>query len=118
VSDPVVSGNRPQDVGRSHRRKAAPPPESKLLSVAYAALRAELADCVAELRPPPPPPGPPEFGTDPPKGRPSLADRDRLVALIARLLAILGAEVEAPGEDQAAGSAPTRPRKTRRLDLG
>jgi hypothetical protein len=110
---------RPQDVGRSHRRRTARPPEVRLLAAAYVALRAELADCIAELRPLPiDPDAPIVFGTPPPKVRPSLADRDRLVQLIARLLAILGAEVEAPGDDQGADSAPTRPARRRRLDLG
>jgi hypothetical protein len=108
---------RPQDQGRRHRRTRAAPPDSRLLVTAYAALRAELADCVAELRPPPPPDGPLVLGDPMPKGRPSLADRDRLVALIARLLGILGAEVEEPGE-AAPAPGPARPARRGRLDLG
>lgn len=116
-----VDANRAQDVGRSHHRRPTPAPEAKLISATYAALRAELSDCLAELRPPLiDPAAPVVFGSPPPKGRPSLADRDRLVALIARLLGILGAEVEAP---EAAGrtdpAQTTRPRPRRgRLDMG
>ena len=50
TAEPV--GAREQDVGRSHRRHRAPSPETaELLERYQAAMRAELEDVLAEIRP-------------------------------------------------------------------
>jgi len=46
------AGDREQDVGRSHRRRSVPAPETaELLERYQASMRAELEDLLAEIRP-------------------------------------------------------------------
>jgi hypothetical protein len=48
----VTLGDRPQDVGREHRRRGGPSPETEELLERYrAAMRAELDDLLGEIRP-------------------------------------------------------------------
>jgi hypothetical protein len=45
-------GDRPQDVGRAHKRRAIPAVETEVLLDRYrATMRAELGDLLAEIRP-------------------------------------------------------------------
>lgn len=86
------------DPGASHAKRGRPSPETvDLLQSAHAALRAELADSLAELRPAATTSGPIVFGeTEPAPVRPGLADRVRLVGLIGDLMKLLGTEIVAP----------------------
>jgi hypothetical protein len=48
----LTDGDRAQDVGRSHKRRGTPAPETELLLERYrAAMRRELAGLLAELEP-------------------------------------------------------------------
>jgi len=83
---------RPQDVGRSHKRRRIPSAESLALLERYrAALRAELGETLAELRP-----------TDPeglglvPSAKPALSHRLKLWDLALKLARELGGDTDPP----------------------
>lgn len=108
------------DPGASHARKGRPSAATRdLLADAQAALRAELRDTLAELRPEPVDTAKLTIGGPMPKGRPELPDRVRLVGLIGDLMKLLGTEITpappTPGPDELAG---TRPRRRGRVDYG
>jgi hypothetical protein len=107
------------DPGASHARKGRPTPETRdLLAEAHATLRDELRDTLRELRPAATPP--PGLGLgDPAPIRPTLADRDRLVGLIGKLMTLLGTEITpAPATRDALPAAVQRPRRRARIDYG
>lgn len=84
---------RPQDVGRSHRRRGIPSPESLALLERYRqALRDELGETLSELRP--------GAGTDGlglvAKGKPALTQRLKLWDLALKLARELGADTDLP----------------------
>lgn len=82
----MVSGDRPQDVGRSHKRGRAPDPEAEAVLERYrAAMRAELDDTLAEIRP-----ATGQLGFDGAVERPSLERRRALWDLAVKLGRELG----------------------------
>lgn len=105
------------DTHRRHRRKGAPGPSTRsLLERWQATLRAELEEVLGELRPPPPEPI--EFGAPPPKGRPDLATRARLIDLGVRIAHELGTELDTTPRTAAAPDTPHRPRPRSRVEFG
>ena len=104
------------DPGASHAKRGRPSPATlDLLARSHATLRDELSDLLVELRPPAAN-APIEFGKPAPKGRPSLEDRGRLVALIGKVMDLLGSEIVATPAPEDPASSP-RPRR-RRIDYG
>lgn len=108
------------DPGASHARKGRPSPATRdLLAAAHAALRDELSDTLAELRPEPVAARELTIGDPMPKGRPELPDRVRLVGLIGDLMKLLGTEiVPAPATPTPDALTDARPRRRRRVDYG
>lgn len=98
------SGARPQDVGRAHRRRRGRSVETaEILDRYRAAMRAELADVLADVRP-----ATGQLTTDGTVAKPALADRLKLWDLAIKLGRELGGD-EDPGDDLDPGStaAPT-----------
>ena len=97
--------DRPQDVGRAHRKAGAPGPETARILEAYRnAMRAELEDTLAELRP--------EAGQLTIAGgvkRPELAERVKLWNLAIVLARELGSSVDIPAPEPGATVAGDRP---------
>lgn len=84
---------RPQDVGRSHKRRGLPSPESLALLERYrAALRAELGETLAELRPDAAGEG---LGLVA-RAKPALPQRLKLWDLALKLARELGADTDLP----------------------
>lgn len=83
----VVDASRPQDQGRPHRRtRGAPGPETEALLERYrAAMRAELADLLTEIRPSPPSAGQLAIDGTIPAARPKLEERRALWELAIKL---------------------------------
>lgn len=112
----MTDTSRPQDVGRSRRRKGAPSAATSSLLEAYqSAMRDELRDVLAELRGIEAEPG----LLDVPAAikRPSLADRSRLWDLGIKLGRELASAIDAPpASDTPAISGPGGRR--RRPDYG
>lgn len=111
-----MSDDRPQDVGRSHRRKGAPSPETAALLTEYQeAMRLELRTVLRELEGSPAPAG---LLPDPEARpiRPPLGDRMRLWDLAIKLGRELGSAIDA--EPTPAEAAPSRPRRRARVDYG
>ena len=104
------------DPAREHRRKGKPSPATRtLLERWQAALRAELADVLTELRPTPPADGMPWAEGS----RPKLETRTRLVELGIRIARELGTEVdESDRRNGHAPDTPARPRPRSRVDFG
>jgi hypothetical protein len=104
----MPSGDRPQDVGRSHARRGSVGPETDAVLDTYrAAMRAELRETLIELRP--------HLGQQTFTGeiaKPALADRLRLWDLAIKLARELagGADVE-PDAPAAPARSPARPPK-------
>jgi len=106
---------RPQDAGRSHRRKGAPTPATVSLLADYqSAMRSELRAVLDELQ-----------GSEPPAGlgimpavrvRPSLTDRSRLWDLGIKLGRELAGEID-PRPARPDGPVSTRSR-VKRPDFG
>lgn len=109
-----MSDDRPQDVGRAHRRKGSPSPETAALLTEYQeAMRAELRAVLAELTPAMPVAGLlPDLPPIP--IRPSLGDRMRLWDLAIKLGRELGSAIDA--DPVPAEAAPERPRRRSRID--
>lgn len=105
------------DPGTPHRAKGRPSkPTADLLARSHAALRDELADTLAELRPPAPDAGQLTLGGDVPAKRPPLAERKVLIGIVGDLMRLLGTEIvttPAPADP----TAPAR-RRGRRPDFG
>lgn len=116
----MTDGDRPQDVGRSHRRKGAPSPETAELLTAYqAAMRSELRDVLAELKGSVTPTGllDSEFTTAEVRTRPPIAERVRLWDLAIKIGRELGSAIDA--DPVPVASAPAGPRgRRRKLDYG
>jgi len=102
------ASDRPQDAGRKHTRRGIPSAATLELLERYRnALRAELSETIAELRP------------EGARGKPALASRLKLWDLALKLARELGSgsDVTAPPSQVAAPSDATRgraPRLTRR----
>jgi hypothetical protein len=111
----AVDGGDPK---AKHRRKGAPGPETRsLLERWQAALRAELGDVLAELRPEP---GPAQLaidGTVMPRPRVDLTTRMKLVDLGVRIAHELGTELDT-GERSGPADRPERPRARSRVEFG
>lgn len=111
---------RPQDAGRSHKRRGRPSAETSTLLAAYQeAMRTELRATLTEIEGVDPPPSL-ELTDEPPgKVRPKLEVRVRLWDLAIKLGRELGTEVDpAGGADAADGSPPVARRRRRRPDFG
>ena len=101
------------DPGASHARKGSPSPATRdLLTAAHDALRAELRDAIADLRPVAPP-GTNVLGEPMTVPRPPLAERVRIVDLMGKIMGLLGQEVVTV-ED---ATPPPPRRRTRRPEL-
>jgi hypothetical protein len=104
-----VTGDRPQDVGRSHARRGSVGPETDAILDAYrVAMRAELADTLAEVRP--------VTGQMTVAGgvaKPQLADRLKLWELAIKLARELagGSDAGSPSDVPAAPARSARPPK-------
>lgn len=111
--------DRPQDVGRSHKRKGAPSPATRaLLEQWHATLRAELQAVIVELDGVTLEPGLfPEAATGPVVKRPNLADRARLVDLGIKVGNALGSAID-PAPNPAEGVAGPGPRRRGKIDYG
>lgn len=113
----MTDNGRPQDEGRRHRRKGAPSAATRALLGAYqGAMRDELRDTLAELRPAPTTNVLGETTTM----RPALVDRLRLWDLAIKLGRELGTEIDpGPSPSDVARTGPSRPRAGRgRVDYG
>jgi hypothetical protein len=109
------TSDRPQDAGRSHKRKGAPSAATRSLLTRYQdTMRAELAAVLDELAPAPPDPG---LGMVPvaPK-RPPIADRIKLWELGIKLGRELGSEIDSTPKAPAV-VGPSRRRRAR-VDYG
>src|SRR5262245_48382630 len=104
-----ANGDRPQDVGRSHKRAGELAPETAELLEAYrAAMRAELAELLEEIRP-----ATGQQGFDGTLARPKLEERRALWDLgikLARELAA-GADAGLAGPTPAADPTMIQPRR-------
>lgn len=112
--------DRPQDVGRRHRRKAEPSGATSTLLARYqVAMRSELGALLDELTPAPAAPG---LGLVPTEAkRLSIADRSRRWDLAIKLGRELAAEIDPPAPeegDAADPAAPAKPRRRGRVDYG
>lgn len=106
-------GDRPQDVGRRHRRKGRPSAETVALLEAYRqAMRDELRAVLGELEPV----APGGLMPDAPKVRPPIAERARLWDLGIRLGRELGSAIDEPELEPAPPRA--RARRARAIDFG
>ncbi len=118
-----AAGGRPQDQGRTHRRRGRPSAEtSSLLADYQAAMRDELRDVLGELRGKPPAAGLLDDPANPPAPvRPPLTERARLWDLAIKVGRELGTEVDVtPAAGEAGPAQPAGPRKWRRgrVDFG
>jgi hypothetical protein len=106
---------RPQDVGRTHRRRGAPSPETAELLTAYQdAMRTELRALLVEIRGKVPEPGLGLVATEP--VRPAIEARRALWALAIQLGRELGSAIDA---DPVPVTAEPGPRARRRpVDFG
>lgn len=106
---------RPQDAGRSHKRKGAPSAATRTLLDRYqSTMRAELAAVLDELEPAAPDPG---LGlvSEPPK-RPVIGERIKLWDLGIKLGRELGSSIDGP-EPPPTVVGPGRRRRAR-VDYG
>ena len=106
-----VAGDRPQDVERPHRRRPGElePDVDDQLRAYRRALRLELADLLAEIRPPAPSSGQLALdGTLAAPTRPALEQRRQLWDLAIRVARELG---QAPGVTAETAPAPSRPKR-------
>lgn len=114
------STDRPQDVGRRHRRKGEPSGATSTLLARYqGAMRDELGALLDELKPTPPAPGLGLVPTE--QKRLSIADRSRRWDLAIKIGRELAAEIDppAPAEGVAGDpAAPAKPRRRGRIDYG
>lgn len=114
MSDPA--GDRPQDVGRRHRKTAAPSIETEAILERYrAAMRLELGDLLDEIRP-----SSGQLTIDGAIERPTLERRRALWDLAIKLGRELGAAPDpiAPAElEPAEGRGPRRARPAPRLTV-
>lgn len=114
----TIDGDRPQDVGRRHRRSGQPSAATAdLLSRYQEAMRQELAGVLVEIEGKPPDQGLGMVEAAP--VRPSLADRMRLWDLAIKLGRELGTAIEAAPDAAPADPATPRRRLVRgRVDYG
>jgi hypothetical protein len=115
----TAEGGRPQDQGRTHRRRGRHSPETTALLGDYqAAMRAELRAVLGELEGVDPPPGLDLDGKPPERQRPKLDVRMKLWDLAIKVGRELGAAIDAdpPATD---GKPQTTPKRSRaRVDYG
>jgi len=109
----MTDASRPQDAGRSHKRRGAPSPETAALLTRYqAAMRDDLAALLEDLAPK----VPHGLLADAPAERPNLADRTRLWDLAIKLGKELGSAIDA--DPVSLEPAIPRPRARGRVDYG
>lgn len=112
----MIDGDRPQDVGRRHRRRGAQSPETAALLVTYqAAMRDELRAVLVELEGTVAPTGllDTEFTTAEVKTRPDLQTRMRLWDLAIKVGRELGSAIDADPVPVTPAGSSTRLRRRR-----
>lgn len=107
----MVENDRPQDVGRSHKRRGAPAVETEALLERYrAAMRSELSDLLEEIRP-----GAGQLTIDGAVDRPTLEKRRALWDLAIKLgRELAGAPEPMIGAPGGSEPAPTPDRRRAR----